>query len=175
MELIVKLACPGPDIPDICAGAGHRLSAVRALGEAADRSRVTSEPQRQFSNAFFCPVSLVCQRVLDLRILRVALLIVVICNRHGFAAAVDDGFLGIRRGGFIAHCSAVSLAGEVILGARRSIAEPIVPCVPYLIPGVVVVLEVVDGKEITGRKAPDFAGPWTVGTVVGLIDAPVVS
>ncbi len=87
-----------------------------------------------------------------------------------------DGFLGIRRGIFIADCCSGSVAGIVIICTRRAKAKAIMPCAPYLIIAGIVILEIVYDKVIAGCKAPDIAGPWAVGIdAVDFINPPVIS
>ena len=69
-------------------------------------------------------------------------------------AAVDYGFLGIRRSRLVSNGRSGAVPGKIWTKILDPIAKPIMPGVPYLIFLGVIVFEVVYKKEIAGRKAP---------------------
>ena len=89
---------------------------------------------------------------------------------------MDDGLLCIRKGILITDRRTCAVAGEVTRSTGCAIAKAVMPCVPYLIFTRIVILEVVDDKEIARREAPYVAGPRAVGIdAVDFIDPPVIS
>ena len=146
--------------PDIRAGRCHRIRAGGCLCEAANRGRVTPEPQRQHSNTLLGPITRVNQRHGCFGVLK----IVVVAIRHRLPAAVNDRRLGER-------CVVMGYQSTVRLGAPA-----ICPRSKYLVGRIVIVIfKIVHEKEIRCRKAPDIAYPWTVGVdVIDLINTPVV-
>ena len=68
-----------------------------------------------------------------------------------------DGFLGVRASCFIANRGTRAIAGVIILGTRRTVAEAIVPSEPDLILTCIVAFEVFNEYKVGYGKTPDSA------------------